>query len=84
VTNDTLHDLMGAQVQSVVGDGARWRLSVRYSDEEGDLRGTAGALRLASERGLVDDVFSVVYGDSYLPCRAKAVWRRAASRRSLL
>ena len=71
VTNDTLHDLGGAQVQSYVGDGARWGLSVRYSDEEGDLRGTAGASRLASERGLVDDVFSVVYGDSYLPCREK-------------
>ena len=26
VTNDTLHDLVGAQVQSYVGDGARWVL----------------------------------------------------------
>jgi len=48
-----------------VGDGARYGLRVRYSDEGPELLGTAGALRVALP--LLDDTFLVTYGDSYLP-----------------
>ena len=56
---------LGEQIRDHVGDGARYGLRVRYSDEGPVLLGTAGALRVAL--GLLDPVFLVTYGDSYLP-----------------
>ena len=56
---------LGAQVREHVGNGARYRLSVRYSDEGETLLGTGGAVRLAL--GLLAQTFLVTYGDSYLP-----------------
>jgi NDP-sugar pyrophosphorylase family protein len=41
--------------------------SIRYVDEGERLRGTAGALRLAREQGVLDERFFVIYGDSFLP-----------------
>ncbi len=38
----------------------------RFVDEGDDLRGTAGALRLALDQGVLGDAFGVLYGDSYL------------------
>jgi NDP-sugar pyrophosphorylase family protein len=40
---------------------------IRYVDEGRQLRGTAGALRLALEQGVLDERFFVIYGDSFLP-----------------
>lgn len=57
----------GAQVREHVGDGRRFGLGVRYVDEGDDLRGTAGALRLALDENALDDSFLLTYGDSYLP-----------------
>lgn len=47
--------------------GARHGLPVRFVDEGDDLRGTAGALRLALDQGVLDESFLVTYGDSFLP-----------------
>jgi NDP-sugar pyrophosphorylase family protein len=49
--------------------------SVRYVDEGERLRGTAGALRLASDQGVLDESFFVIYGDSFLPVEFAPVWR---------
>src|SRR6185503_1808745 len=49
------------------GDGARFGLRVRTIDEGANLRGTAGALRLALDEGALEDAFLVTYGDSFLP-----------------
>jgi NDP-sugar pyrophosphorylase family protein len=57
---------LGDQVRRFVGDGSAWQLDVSYADEGATLRGTAGALRLALEQGLLDDRFLVLYGDSWL------------------
>lgn len=57
----------GEALRAFVGDGRRWRLSVTYVDEGLDLRGTAGALRLALDEGALPPEFLVLYGDSYLP-----------------
>jgi len=57
----------GAQIAAHVGDGRRFGLAVRYVDEGDDLKGTAGALRLAFDAGLLAEAFFVLYGDSYLP-----------------
>jgi NDP-sugar pyrophosphorylase family protein len=56
-----------------VGDGRRFGLEVDYVDEGDHLLGTAGALRLAIDQGLLDPTFFAVYGDSYLPLHLKAV-----------
>ncbi|MFO0667305.1 MAG: sugar phosphate nucleotidyltransferase [Polyangiaceae bacterium] len=56
---------LGELIQNFVGDGSRWGLRVRYSNEGPTLRGTGGALRAALP--LLDETFLVTYGDSYLP-----------------
>jgi NDP-sugar pyrophosphorylase family protein len=65
---------LGDQIRHEVGDGAAWDLRVVYSSEGDALRGTAGAIRLAAERGLVADEFAILYGDSYLPIDTTPVW----------
>jgi NDP-sugar pyrophosphorylase family protein len=49
--------------------------SIRYVDEGEQLRGTAGALRLAREEGVLDESFFVIYGDSFLPVEFDPIWR---------
>jgi len=49
--------------------------SIRYVDEGERLLGTAGALRLARERGVLNESFFVIYGDSFLPVEFAPVWR---------
>jgi NDP-sugar pyrophosphorylase family protein len=66
---------LGGLVREYVGDGARWGLSVRYVDEGDELRGTAGALRLACDEGALEGSFAVLYGDSYLPIELAPVWK---------
>jgi NDP-sugar pyrophosphorylase family protein len=56
---------LGEQIQEVVGNGAAFGLTVRYSEDGPKLLGTAGALRHAST--LLASAFLVTYGDSYLP-----------------
>lgn len=65
---------MGEAVRDYVGDGSRWGLSVAYADEGEELQGTAGALRVAHQAGLLPDEFLVLYGDSYLPSNYRDVW----------
>ena len=54
---------MADKIKSYFGSGKRVGMSISYSEEEVPL-GTAGAIRKASN--LVDDVFLVLNGDSYL------------------
>jgi len=49
--------------------------SLCYVDEGLKLRGTGGALRLACERGVLDESFFVIYGDSFLPVQFNPIWR---------
>ena len=71
----------GDMLRDHVGDGGRFGLEVRVVDEGTSLRGTAGALRLALDRGVLDEAFLVTYGDSFLPIDFADVWRhfRAAA-----
>jgi MurNAc alpha-1-phosphate uridylyltransferase len=64
---------LGSDVRCYVGDGARWGLSVSYVDEGERLRGTAGALRLALDHGVLEEDFLVLYGDSWLQVDPAAV-----------
>lgn len=63
-----------------VGDGSAHGVAVSWVDEGEELRGTAGALRLALDRGGLDPAFFVLYGDSYLPAPmppVEAAWRES-------
>ncbi|MCS6864133.1 MAG: nucleotidyltransferase family protein [Gemmataceae bacterium] len=52
------------QIRAHVGDGARYGLRVRYSDDGPTLRGTGGAVRRALP--LVAEMAWILYGDSLL------------------
>ena len=70
----------GQMLREHVGDGGRWGLAVSYVDEGSELRGTAGALRLALEEGALEEEFFVLYGDSYLPvnmAEVQGAWERS-------
>jgi NDP-sugar pyrophosphorylase family protein len=60
--------------------------SIRYVDEGERLLGTAGALRLAREQGVLDESFFVIYGDSFLPVEFTPIWRafQASSQPALM
>jgi NDP-sugar pyrophosphorylase family protein len=64
---------LGDAVRAYVGDGAPWGVSVVYVDEGEQLLGTAGALRLALDSGVLEDDFLVLYGDSWLQVDPVAV-----------
>jgi NDP-sugar pyrophosphorylase family protein len=49
-------------------------MAVRCSSDGLRLLGTAGAVRLAVDNGLADEVFMVIYGDSYLLIDFADVW----------
>ena len=70
---------LGDKIRSTLGDGRRWGVRIRYSDEGADRRGTGGAVRLFAASRLADDAFAVLYGDSYLPTDYSAVWEAYAS-----
>jgi N-acetyl-alpha-D-muramate 1-phosphate uridylyltransferase len=54
---------LGSQIQETFGDGSGYGVHIRYSPEEKPL-GTAGALKNAGP--FLNDIFIVMYGDSYL------------------
>jgi NDP-sugar pyrophosphorylase family protein len=56
--------------------------SLRFVDEGEQLRGTAGALRLALAEGVLDESFFVLYGDSFLPIDFAPVWQAFESGRA--
>jgi NDP-sugar pyrophosphorylase family protein len=66
---------LGEAIRAHVGDGARYGLRARVVDEGPNLRGTAGAVRLAFDEGVLDDRFLLTYGDSFLPIDFAAVFR---------
>jgi NDP-sugar pyrophosphorylase family protein len=57
---------LGEMICDVIGNGQNFGVAVEYSFDGDKLLGTAGAIRNALH--LLDDSFSVLYGDSYLLC----------------
>jgi len=66
---------LGEAIQAHVGDGGRYGLAARVVNEGANLRGTAGAVRLAFDEGVLDERFLLTYGDSFLPIDFAAVFR---------
>jgi NDP-sugar pyrophosphorylase family protein len=54
----------GEMVEQHCGDGSRYGMELKYSFDGDKLMGTGGALKRAAH--LLDDVFWVMYGDSYM------------------
>ena len=68
----------GDMIRETLGDGARYGLRLVFVDEGEQLRGTAGALRLALDEGLLPQAFFLLNGDSYLSLNladVEAAWR---------
>ncbi len=61
------------QLRAYAGDGARWKLRVRYSGDGAEPLGTGGALKKALP--LLGSEFMVMYGDSWLPTAFAPVWQ---------
>jgi NDP-sugar pyrophosphorylase family protein len=72
------------QIKTHFGDGARFGVRIRYSDEGDNLLDTAGAVRNAAH--LLADEFFLTFGDSYLILPYKDIWTgfRRASREALM
>jgi protoporphyrinogen oxidase/choline kinase len=66
----------GGSIRDYVGDGSRWGIRAVFVDEGERLLGTAGALRLALDQGVLEPTFAVLYGDSYLRVSLPAMWQR--------
>ncbi len=62
---------LAEQIEEFAGDGSAFGLQVTYSEEEGPLLGTGGALRKALP--LLGEAFFVLYGDSWLEIDYPAV-----------
>jgi NDP-sugar pyrophosphorylase family protein len=78
---------LGGALRDHVADGGRFGLRVEYVDEGEDLRGTAGALRLALDRGQLPDAFHLLYGDSFLTVDFESVelaWRNCGQHAQML
>ena len=69
---------LGDEIKKYFGDGSRFGLDIRYSEEGEHLLGTAGAIRNAE--AVLAGEFFLTYGDSYLLLDYRAVmdsfWRR--------
>ncbi len=55
---------LGNEVRKNVGNGEKFNLNIKYSDEGNNLLGTGGAIRNATN--LLEDYFFVLYGDSWI------------------
>lgn len=55
------------QIQSYVGNGSKWNISVDCIDDGPFPLGTAGAIRKIYECQKLQESFMVMYGDSFLP-----------------
>jgi len=55
---------LGEKIKEYFGDGRKFGVEIRYSEETEKLLGTGGGLKKTVD--LLDDVFFVTYGDAYL------------------
>jgi NDP-sugar pyrophosphorylase family protein len=62
---------LGEMVEQHLGDGSRFGMQLKYAYDGDKLLGTGGAIKRAAH--LLDDVFWVMYGDSYMDIDYPAV-----------
>ena len=64
---------LGEQIKARFGDGRRFGVAIRYSEEGEDLLGTGGALKKAEP--LLEERFFLLWGDSYLLLNYREIGR---------
>lgn len=64
---------LGEQIEEALGDGRQFGLSIRYLYDGPQLLGTGGAIARALP--MLGPGFGVLYGDSYLDCDYRAIFR---------
>lgn len=64
---------LGENIKDYFGDGRKFGLKIKYSEEGDKLLGTAGAVKNAQD--LLEDIFFVTYGDAYLILDYQAVMK---------
>ena len=62
---------LGDQIQKVIGNGDAYNINVEYSFDGEVLLGTGGSIKKALYK--LDEIFFILYGDSYLPISFKKV-----------
>ena len=62
---------LGEMIKSIVGDGSQFEIKISYSSDFPKLLGTGGAIKKALP--LLDEIFFVLYGDSFLPIEINSV-----------
>lgn len=67
----------GDMIRDYVGDGSEFDMQVSYVFDGDQPLGTGGAIRRALH--LLNDIFFVLYGDSYLPCDYAEIQERFES-----
>ena len=65
---------LGEQIEEALGDGRQFGLSIRYLFDGPTLLGTGGAIARALP--LLGPGFGVLYGDSYLDCDYRTIFRQ--------
>jgi len=55
---------LGEKIKEYFGDGRKFGVNIKYSEERERLLGTASAIKNAED--LLEDVFFITYGDAYL------------------
>ena len=72
---------LGAMVEQHLGNGSQLGMDLKYAYDGDKLLGTGGAIKRAAH--LLDDVFWVMYGDSYMDIDYPAVLHDFFSRNAL-
>lgn len=65
---------MGNEISNVIGNGDKFGLNIKYSDEGNNLLGTGGAINNAKH--LLKDYFFVLYGDSWINADYKKMFNK--------
>ena len=65
---------MGDEIFNVIGNGDKFGLNIKYSDEGNNLLGTGGAINNA--KNLLKDYFFVLYGDSWINTDYKKMFNK--------
>lgn len=69
------------QIENFLGDGSKFGMNIKFSNDGPNLLGTGGAIKNAIK--YLDDDFFVIYGDSFLPINFNNVLRRFRFQKSI-
>lgn len=69
------------QIEDFLGDGSKFGMNIKFSNDGPKLLGTGGAIKNAIK--LLGEDFFVIYGDSYLPIKFSNVFKKYKDQKSI-